>query len=356
MNILHLQTELDYCCGVAKVIFLLASNMPDNTNHVLCLKGNALSKFASKGIQVKIIESNKISILSTLKLLFVLGIHCRDKKIDIIHSHHRYFDFLAYVISFFIRVHTITSVHSKVSNYRFLSYKAAKLIVVGNSIKTHVEKKFGRKLGVEVINNFIDEHEIVVTQNSKVLKEKLGIHQSIAIIGFIGRISIREKGVDILMESFRLLNIPDVMLLLVGNGEDELFVQGYIRDYKLNALYLSSKSDVYNYYNICDIMILPSRIEPFSVSLLEIGYLKKPLIASRVDGIPEVINDGINGLLFESGNVKQLCSILSLLIFDKNYQIKLGNNLHKKIMEQYTCTKIIPQYYKLYSEIISNGK
>ena len=76
----------------------------------------------------------------------------------------------------------------------------------------------------------------------------------------------------------------------------------------------------------CSLFVLPSRTEAMGRVLLEAMACKKPIIASNVGGIPEIIKDGYNGLLFESENVDDLAEKIRLVLSNKKYPTMLRNN------------------------------
>ena len=103
----------------------------------------------------------------------------------------------------------------------------------------------------------------------------------------------------------------------------------YIIANNLKALILPSQENIYDFFNIFDIVIMPSRVEPFGIVAVEAGMMKKPLIASDVDGLKGIIDNGINGYLFPSENVEALKAILSVLIKNSKLRNKFGRKLFK---------------------------
>jgi glycosyltransferase involved in cell wall biosynthesis len=97
---------------------------------------------------------------------------------------------------------------------------------------------------------------------------------------------------------------------------------------------------------------LPSRIEPFGIVIIEAGIMRVPVIASNVDGIPELIEHEINGLLFESGNVHDLKTKIARIYYDREFGEELAKNFNQQVLESFTVDKIIPQYEKLYMELL----
>lgn len=355
INILHLQNHLNISCGVSKTIFLIAKNTSSNFNHnIACLDGDGFSRFESLNIKPVILKDYKNSPFGFVRYCIKLYLFCKQNRINIIHSHHRYFDLLAFLLSSILKIKTVTSVQSKVYNHKFFSYKSEILIACSNSIKRHLINNYKideRK--IKVIYNAVDPKEFVPTKTEAALINELNIPDDKFIIGYFGRLDFKEKGIDILLEAFLNLSKVDknIFLLLIGNGADEIKVRSFITQNKLNVKVINSQEDIFNYYQLLDIFVLPSRVEPFGIVIIEAGIMKVPLIASNVDGIAELIEHGNDGLLFESGNSNNLQNQIVKIYDDKRYADKLTENLYSKVLAGYTVQSIIIEYEKLYRSL-----
>ena len=87
-------------------------------------------------------------------------------------------------------------------------------------------------------------------------------------------------------------------MLLIGDGKDIKFINDFIVTHNLKALVLPSQENIFDFYNILDIVVMPSRVEPFGIVAVEAGMMKKSLVATDVDGLREIVDDGLNGSLF----------------------------------------------------------
>jgi len=250
-------------------------------------------------------------------------------------------------------------VHSKVYGKKIFSYKADRLIACSNSIKEHLVKYFNiNQERIRVIYNFVDPEEAMVSIERSALRKGLGIDDQSFIIGFIGRFSFREKGVDILLESFKRLSFANnhVILILIGDGEDLKFIIDFIKKNNLKALVLPSKENIFDYFNIIDIVILPSRVDPFPLVMLESGMMKKAFIGSDVDGIKEFIVNGKDGLIFPKENEESLLENTTFLINNPDLRNKFGEALFTKVMSNFTIKKIIPLYKQTYQQLIEDHR
>lgn len=358
INILHLQNHLNISCGVSKTIYLIAKNSSSPFNHYIAsLDGDSVSRFESLNIKPFIIKDFKNSAIGLLNHFIKLYSFCKQNQINIIHSHHRYFDLLAFLLSKLLKVKTIISVQSKVFNKKFLSYKSDILIACSNSMKAHLINNFNfDERRIKVIYNAVDLKEILLTKTKTELLNSLDIPLDKFIIGYFGRFDFKEKGIDILLEAF--LNLSkvnkDIFLLLIGNGLDEIKTIEFITQNKLSAKVINSQEDICNYYQLLNVFVLPSRLDPFPLVMLEAGLMKKAFIGSNVDGIAELIEYEKDGLLFEPGNSYDLQNKILKIYYDKKFADQLAKNLNGKILSNYTTQKIIPQYQELYIKLTDN--
>lgn len=352
MNILHLQNEINIACGVSKTIYFIVQNTDKDFNHfVICLGGDGLKRFEDAGIYPTILNYNRFSISGTIKVFFFLLNYCKKNKIDIIHSHHRYFDLLSSFISKFIKVNTLMSAQSIVYGKKYISYKSKKIIACSNYVKNHLINYFDVNPGkVDVIHNFIDTSEFPKNL-SRNIRQYLNIGEKQFVIGYIGRIYNKEKGIDILLNALELLNkdFNEFLFLVIGNGPDKEEVKKSIKEKKFNSIILDAIFNISDYINICDLIVLPSRVEPFGIICLEAGYLKKAFIGSDNSGITEIITNKQNGLLFENGNFISLATNMKLLINDHSFRKKLGENLYKTVTSNFTTINVIEKYKAIYN-------
>lgn len=355
MRILHLHTKINLTCGISKTIFLIAKNLDrEFEQFVFTLGGDAITKFKGAGINILQSVSKSRDLFQTLKILIEIIRITKTQNIDIIHSHHRYFDLLAYIVSLISRVKTVTSVHNKVYGKITLSYKAQRLIACSHSIKQHLIDYFGiNEEKIIVIYNFIDIHDINTTFDKAILTKQLGIKEESKIIGFVGRFNIQEKGIDILLESFKKVSssFKTSVLILIGEGRDIKYIKNFIHKNIINVIVLSPREKIFDFYNIFDIVLIPSRVEPFGIVAIEAGLMKKPVIASNVDGLKEIIDSGINGILFPSESIELLTKSIIILFNNTEMRSELGKELYKKVMNNFTSEKCLPKYRSTYEEL-----
>jgi glycosyltransferase involved in cell wall biosynthesis len=148
-------------------------------------------------------------------------------------------------------------------------------------------------------------------------------------------------------------------LYIIGEGVERKCLEKQILDLGLNKkvilLGLQNHSSLPQWLNAADIFVLPSQSEGTPNALLEAMACGLPVIASNVGGIPELIQDNIEGLLFESGSKDDLKEKLNRLIQDKGLQKTLAENAGKKITSQYGSWKTqAEKLLSLYEQLLSS--
>ncbi|MBI5403128.1 MAG: glycosyltransferase family 4 protein [Ignavibacteriae bacterium] len=346
MNILHLHTELNITCGISKTIFLIAKYPKDGDMHyVLAFGGDAGKKYSGSGINVVFLKRRR----SFFKDFLYLKKFVKKNEIDIIHSHHRYWDFVADSASRFFGAKRITSVQSFVYGKKLMSYKSPVLLAAGESVKKHLVDYFGvNKKRIVVFNNFTDESEIKAVRQKQEVRTELDIPDDAYVFGYAGRFSVKEKGIDVLADAFRDFSgkYSGARLVMAGGGSDikKILIPE-------NTLILDSKENIFDYYNIFDCFILPSRVDPFPLACLEAGMMKIPFIGSDVNGIPEMIENNKDGLLFPKEISLMLSEKMEVFYKDRKFAGECSRRFFDKVKEKYNSTKALDKLNRIYRNL-----
>lgn len=175
-------------------------------------------------------------------------------------------------------------------------------------------------------------------------------------IGVISRLSY-EKGIDKLIDAMPIVfkQYPDTKLIIVGDGTQHKILENKVNEYNLSDKIffegLQPKENLEKYYNSFDIVVIPSRFEGFGLTAIEAMSYKIPVIASKTDGLIEVIDDEINGILVKNESSEEYAKQIIQL---KNEPIKmeyLGNNGRKNVLEKFSFEVYEKQILDLYSLI-----
>jgi L-malate glycosyltransferase len=173
---------------------------------------------------------------------------------------------------------------------------------------------------------------------------------------FVGNLLIA-KGVDILLEAFALIlkENPNVGLTFIGDGEEKnrLIARSKSLGINENVFILGrlEYNSIPTFMHYADILILPSIEEGVGRVLLEAMSLNLPIIASNVGGIPLVIEDGKDGLLFEVGDIESLKEKVLFLLNNDSFSNKLTNAAQLKFKENYEYEVSMEKFLNMYKSI-----
>lgn len=165
---------------------------------------------------------------------------------------------------------------------------------------------------------------------------------------FVGRFDT-QKGVDYLIENFEKYLGNHVHLYLIG---DTILSHGKkycVEDGRIFYLGWVPHNKIANYYCDCDAVIMPSRWEAFGLVAVEAMKYHKPVIVSNRGALPEIIDHGITGYVFDFDNPKSLYEIFNKL--DKDELRLMGNNAFERYIHAYTADYMRENYKRLYESV-----
>lgn len=149
------------------------------------------------------------------------------------------------------------------------------------------------------------------------------------VIGCVGRLR-REKGQDILVQSaVKILNRhPEVRFHMIGDGPDREMLCNLTREAgvadRFSWLGACAPEEVYRSYGGMDLLVVPSRFEGFGLVAVEGMAAGLPVVASKVDGLEEVVADGETGILVIAGDVEDLANACCRIIDDRKHAVEMG--------------------------------
>jgi len=203
---------------------------------------------------------------------------------------------------------------------------------------------------VDVIYNGVDFDGCTFTQED--LDEtwkQLGL-PDLPVILFVGRVDDPRKGLDILIRTFRkVLDEVDATLLVVGKGDqtaarslagpalDRIVFTGFVNDVALRKCYA-----------LCDLHVCPSRLEGFGLTILEAFAAGKPVVATRVGAIPELVRDGQNGIIVSPDNVTAMAEAIVRILQDLKPYEQIGKDNAIYIGDTFCWAKTAENVERLY--------
>ncbi|MFX1510735.1 MAG: N-acetyl-alpha-D-glucosaminyl L-malate synthase BshA [Promethearchaeota archaeon] len=248
-------------------------------------------------------------------------------------------------------VHTLGADPAYQPSTRFAVEAANAVTCVTNHICQTAEQTLGVRCAIEPITNFTDP--ALFKPNACEFNLEGEKRQLVHVSNFRP-----VKRVNDLVTAFAQIadDIPDVELLLIGDGPTRPEVDRLIRKFELNNRVKCPgfKRDVYQYLRCAYAFGLSSELEGAPLSLLEAMSCGLPVVATSVGGIPEIIEDGKNGLLVPFGDIDALAEKLYAILTDSNLAGTLGRAARQTILQNHTAEKVLPQYESIYDSILQS--
>ncbi len=202
----------------------------------------------------------------------------------------------------------------------------------------------------------LDLFRPVTGERKNRIRKKWKLKRNDAVIGIVSKLW-DGKGHAVLINAFKELKkeIKDARLVIVGEGYlyDELLRMVDMHCLKDSVLFTGFQMDVSEIISTFDVAVLPSFFEGMGRVLLEAMAMEKPVVASRVGGIPDLLEHGINGFLVRPGNVEELTEALKKILTDKGLAESMGKQGRKRIKEQFSADVMAQSVEKLYRELLT---
>jgi N-acetyl-alpha-D-glucosaminyl L-malate synthase BshA len=164
-----------------------------------------------------------------------------------------------------------------------------------------------------------------------------------------------KRPVDCVEILARVLKKVNARLVMVGDGSERTNVIHRARCLGIDdkCVFVGKQARIVDYLCASDLLLLPSEQESFGLAALEAMACQVPVIASRVGGLPEVVDDGETGFLSAVGDVDKMADDAVKLLTDHKLRREMGKRARASAVSRYSTDLIIPQYIKFYEQILA---
>jgi len=312
----------------------------------------------------------KVRIPRGLKLKSGLAIlrEARNSKADIIHLHGYKDTILVGLLPWFLRkIPAIRTLHgwtsetklSKIWLYekldRFCLKRLDGIVSVNATLVDQVQQ-FIRKAPVLTIENGIPP---LLFNREQILQEDAelaGFCRDAFVIGGIGRFS-KEKGFTFLVKAVSILTatMPELKVVLIGEGAQQQEMKSIIQEKELAkyVFFAGYKQDAARYLPVFDIFVMPSLTEGLPIVLLEAMQAGIPVVATRVGGVPDVLENGEYGALVEPQSSDALAQSILQIIDHLDDAMSRAVKAKDRALSQYSSRRMAEKYYDLY-KLVTN--
>jgi starch synthase len=301
---------------------------------------------------------------------------------DLVHSHTWYANLGGHLASLLYGVPHVVTMHSleplrpwkaeqlgggyAISSWceRVSATSAAAVIAVSNGMRDDILAAYPEidPSKVRVIRNGIDTSEYVPDSRTEVV-ERYGVDLSRPYVIFVGRIT-RQKGVPVLLRAAAELDPSAQLVLCAGQADtpellDEVtgLVNG-LRESRSGVVWIPEmlpKHDVIQLLSHAAVFAIPSLYEPLGIVNLEAMACGTAVVGSRVGGIPEVVEDGVTGLLVSPDDPASLAMALNTVLTEPSLAKSMGQAGRDRAVAEFGWQAVAGQTAALYSELVSDA-
>lgn len=291
----------------------------------------------------------------------VLG-YIRANGINLIQSQLFMDNQIARLVGLLARRPVITSVRGEPNSRRLvrrlefdLQWLSNHFVVNSNWTKSAVEENGVNPKKITVIQNGIDPSKFHCVEVKDVLKQKFGIPSESPVIGIVARLD-PVKDHHTFFDAVRIVKdeIPSVVAVVAGAGDILPDLERYCEEIgvRRNVLFLGEVTDeLPEVLKILDVFLLTSKRESFPNALLESASAGVPIIATDIHGIPEIVEDGVNGYLTPAGDSAHMARRAIELLQDSSLRADFAQNGLERV-QKFGIRAMVDKYEKLYMETL----
>jgi glycosyltransferase involved in cell wall biosynthesis len=235
---------------------------------------------------------------------------------------------------------------------RYLLQRVAKIVAVSQAVSESFMENDIPSGKIEVISNGVDVVPFDTVYDLEMIRELYGIPTRSPLLVGVGRLS-PEKGFDLLIAATRYLRsqIPETHLLLVGSGPDEANLRHYAgRD--VNLHFAGHQANVIPFLQAADVIGVPSRMEGQGLSALEAMAARKPVVAAKVGGLVEIVEDQVTGLLFPPNDTFTFAQCLAHLLRAPHLAAAMGKAGRERVERRFLAARMGERTESLYRRVL----
>lgn len=308
---------------------------------ILPAAGPMAEELSKRGVQYRVLPLEAALTggrLQALRLVWQLGEVFSREKIRLLHANEALCYRYASIATCLSRIHRICHLHFP-PDHRALAWALG----IRPDVLITCSKQMGRELNdarlaclrsvpIVPVQNGVDTLRYRPPEDLQQLRRSLGIDRDADIVTIVGSVSERKGHRDFLDAAKQILGSRPLTLFLVlgddleGNGAYRVAMEDYARALGVagKVRFLGFRGDAADWIAASDVIVLPSLKEGLPLSLAEAHGCGKPVVATRVDGIPEIVEDGVSGYLLEPHDVEGMVGAVTRLLESEPRRMQMG--------------------------------
>jgi N-acetyl-alpha-D-glucosaminyl L-malate synthase BshA len=228
---------------------------------------------------------------------------------------------------------------------------------ISNYLKEKTVEDFGVTRGIEVVTNFVncDVYTPIADESRRSVARSRLARPEEAILMHLSNFRPVKRVVDVVRIFAQVVRQVPAQLVLVGDGPDRSAAEWLAHDLGIHSKihFMGKQERVNELLPLADILLMPSELESFGLAALEAMACKVPSVATRVGGVPELIDDGETGLLYPVGDIDGMALGALSLLKDRDRLAAMRDAGRKTAQKRFCSSLVVPQYVRYYEAVLS---
>ncbi|MGM0441723.1 MAG: glycosyltransferase family 4 protein [Elusimicrobiota bacterium] len=365
MKVLHIITRLDP--GGSSKMCLQISNMLQKKGVKSYIAGGISLQLPKNVIPVRFLKREICPVMDLTAVLEIFLL-CKKIKPDVLHLHTSKAGFVGRIAGYLAGVERILYQPHGIVFYGYFSKFKSMAILITEKLLAPLAKniivlspkakeeflsyRVGKEKQYRVLENGVRPSNFVDgKKNRRKLRKKVGIKEKEIVFGMAGRL-VTLKGHKYFIKAFAKLSKKreGIKAVIIGGGPEEKKLKKFVKKFNLGdkVVFTGYRQNMEKAIHLMDVLVQPSMVEGFGLTLIEAGAAKIPAIGFKVGGISDIIVDNITGFLIEKKSVSGIYQAMDYFTENPEKIEEMGGEAKKRVKEKYTLNKMQKRLYEIY--------
>lgn len=359
---------------LASLLSELRKDLSLDIRAILLNKGTLYERLTGYCIPTQVLDEH---VLSSVEIAWRLYQFNMDWKPHVVHTHRYKENCLGGLAASCARVpaivHTVHGIHEALAGWENLKWRvysfiarhiakqvASGLIGVSQEIAAILERDFPG-VAVVCIHNGIAYGGMSELRETGLTREALGVGAASFVIGTVGRLT-PVKGIEYVLRAGALLirqhPMSRIHIVVVGDGPLREALEGLARCLSISdrVTFLGERHDVLHLLGLLDVFVMPSLHEGIPIALLEALAAGCPVIGSNVGGVPEIIRDGVDGMLVPSKDPAAIAAAISALQMSESLRIRFQRAGPERVENEFSAGRMASCTKEFYRSLVTRAQ
>ncbi len=359
MRIAHVDAETGFSGGEVQV-FLLMEGLRErgHDNLLVCPPGSAAEREAvSRGFDVaRVPMRNDLDLGAVL----VLRRELARAHVDLVHLHTGRATWLGGLAARLARLPALSTrrmdrrVRPGWTTRALYGRLVSRVAAISPAVAERLRAGGVREDELVLIRSSIDPSALVSRTPREEIRRDLGAHERTVLLLTLVRL-VPRKGIDVLLSAFARLGSESPMLAIAGDGPERARLEERARALGIagRARFLGERADKAELLAACDVFVLPSRAEGLGVAALEAMAAARPVVATRVGGLADLVLDGTTGMLVPPDDCAALATAIERMCSDAGLRERMGRAGRARLNDGFLAEQMVASYERLYGEVLA---